>query len=121
MDTETTEIGGNEREFESEESTGYEPDLRPEYCHYRDEGCEFARSCLNCPFEQCLFEEPRGRQRWLKERRHREIKRLHDGGRGKRELAVLFGVSLRTIQRALKNGGAESPRYGKSDGGEENS
>ena len=34
-----------------------DPDLPPEYCHYQDEGCEFADSCLNCPFARCIYDE----------------------------------------------------------------
>jgi len=81
-----------------------ELDLQPEYCHYRDEGCEFADSCLNCPFTKCIYEEPRGRQRWLKRQRDKEIVRLFNtGGKGVKELALMFGLSQRTVQRVLKN------------------
>ena len=81
-----------------------EPDLLPEFCHYRDEGCEFADSCLSCPFSQCVYEQPGGRQRWLKKLRNREIVRLFSNeGKGVKELALEFGVSERTIQRALKS------------------
>jgi hypothetical protein len=44
-----------------------ELDLKPEYCHYRDEGCELGESCLNCRLPICVHDEPRGRQRWLKQ------------------------------------------------------
>ncbi len=33
-----------------------ELDLPPEYCHYQDEGCELADSCLNCPFARCIYD-----------------------------------------------------------------
>ena len=80
-----------------------ELDLPPEYCHYRDKGCEFANSCLNCPFPQCIYEQPRGRQRWLKRLREREMIRLFTSERKKvKELAAMFGVSQRTVQRVLK-------------------
>jgi hypothetical protein len=92
------EIGGDSPELK--ESTGRQ-DLPPEFCHYRDEGCEYADSCLACPFPQCLYDEPRGRQRWLKGRRNKEIKKLFCSGWKVSELAPLFGVSQRTIQRAL--------------------
>ncbi len=98
----TREIGDAETD-EKEETQKNAPDLPPEYCHYRDEGCEYAESCLRCPFPQCLYDEPRGRQRWLKELRNREINRLFTGGWGVRELAGMFGVSQRTIQRALRS------------------
>lgn len=89
--------------MESETSRD-ELDLPPEDCHYRDEGCEFADSCLNCPFPKCIYDEPRGRQRWLKGQRDREIvRRFYIEGREVRELALHFGVSQRTVQRTLKN------------------
>ena len=78
-------------------------DLPPEYCRYRDAGCEFASSCLNCPFSQCIYEQSRGRQHWKKKLRAREIGRLFTTeGKGVKKLAIMFGVSQRTIQRALK-------------------
>lgn len=79
------------------------PDLLPEYCHYKDEGCELADSCLDCPFPQCVYDEPGGKQHWLKTGRDEEINRLFsDEDKGIKELAAIFCVSRRTIQRALK-------------------
>ena len=81
-----------------------ELDLPPEYCHYRDEGCEFADSCLNCPLPKCIYEEPGGRQHWLKRQRDRQIVRLFTiEGKGVKELALMFNISQRTVQRVLKN------------------
>jgi len=86
-----------------EENNEVELDLLPEYCHYRDEGCELADSCLNCPFTECVYDEPGGKRRWLKRMRAREMARLYMiKGRGIKELAMMFGVSQRTVQRALK-------------------
>ena len=79
-------------------------DLRPEYCHYRDEGCELAESCLNCPFANCIYDEPGGKRRWMKRLRAREIARLHiDEGKKVKELSEMFGISERTVQRTLKS------------------
>ena len=104
MELELSETDDDEPKLGEEESTEDEPDLPPEYCHYRDEGCEFADSCLGCPFPQCLYDEPRGKQRWLKELRNKEIAGLFSsGGWGVKEMALLFGLSQRTIQRALKS------------------
>ena len=86
-----------------DDSPRIEPDLLPEYCHYRDEGCEMSDSCLSCPFQQCIYDEPGGRQHWLKKLRDREIARLFSEGRGERELASIFGLSRRTVQRALRS------------------
>jgi len=81
----------------------HQPDLPPEYCHFRDEGCEFADSCLNCPFEKCIYDEPRGKQHYIKRLRDKEIARLFTSdGKGIKELALMFGLSQRTVQRALK-------------------
>ena len=78
-------------------------DLPPEYCQYQDAGCELASSCLNCPLPGCVYDEPRGKQQWLKRRRDEEIKQLFTSeGKKIKELAVVFGVSQRTVQRALK-------------------
>ena len=79
-------------------------DLPPEYCHYRDEGCEIAESCLKCPLPKCVYEEPGGRQHWLKGQRDNEIARLfYLEGKEIKELAQIFAISQRTVQRALKN------------------
>ena len=88
--------------LENENISGEEKDLPPEFCRYRDEGCEYARSCLECPLQQCLYDEPRGKQRWLKDLRNREINRLFKTGKKVSELAKRFDVSERTIQRAVR-------------------
>ena len=112
----------NERfDFESGREKSYledgenELDLPPEYCQYRDDGCEFATSCLNCPLPRCIYELPGGRQRWLKEMRDREVlRRFADEGKGAKELALIFGVSQRTIQRVLKRTKNESNLYSRA-------
>ncbi|MFC1967188.1 hypothetical protein ACFLV2_00875 [Chloroflexota bacterium] len=82
---------------------GFTEDLPPEFCRYKDEGCELSDSCLECPFPHCIYEEHGGRRRWLKQGRDKEIHRLFTSeGKVAGELAALFGVSRRTIQRALK-------------------
>jgi len=89
--------------MELEQTNNIESDLLPEYYHYRDEGCEFAKSCLDCPFPKCIYEQPGGRQRWLKRLRDKEMARVFTTeGKGAKELALRFGVSQRTVQRALK-------------------
>ena len=67
-----------------------------------DEGCELFASCLNCPLPQCRYDEPRGRQRWEKEARNREIRRIYQEEKeGIKELAQRFRVSKRTIHRVI--------------------
>jgi hypothetical protein len=92
-------------------------DLLPEYCHYQDDGCEFADSCLNCPFPECIYAQPGGRQQWLKSLRDSEVLKLFtDKGKRVKELAAMFDVSQRTIQRILKRARDNSPKI-KSFGG----
>ncbi|MBN2239031.1 MAG: helix-turn-helix domain-containing protein [Dehalococcoidales bacterium] len=80
-----------------------EQDPLPEDIHYRDEGCDLARSCLNCPFRECIYEQPGGKQRWLMEERSAEMVRLYsEEGKSIGELAEIFKVSRRTVQRGLK-------------------
>jgi hypothetical protein len=86
--------------FQSSEGTADRP---PEYCRYRDEGCDLSGSCLDCPFPNCVYEEHGGRQQWVKKLRAREMARLFTTrGKSIKELALIFGVSQRTVQRALK-------------------
>jgi len=100
--------------MELQKKDDYETDLPPEHCHYRDEGCELAESCLNCPFTKCIYDEPGGKQRWLKKLRAREIARLFIiDGKGVKELAQIFGISQRTVQRALKTILGNSIRRGR--------
>lgn len=84
------------------ESQNDESDLLPEYCHYKDEGCEFAPSCLECPFVRCVYDAPGGKQHFVKELRDQEILSLYTTGKEARELAEIFGISQRTVHRALK-------------------
>ena len=87
----------------SEQTNDMELDLPPEYCRYQDDGCDLADSCLHCPFPKCVYEEYGGRQHWLKKLRDREIAKLFSTERKRiKELALIFNVSPRTVQRALK-------------------
>jgi len=97
----------------SEEKTlTIELDLLPENKHYRDEGCELAASCLDCPFPRCVFETSNGKRKLLKRRRDDEIARVYREERlTYGELARMFKVSSRTIQRVLKVYGLK--RHGK--------
>ena len=88
---------------------GSELDLLPEEIDWRDEGCEVFPTCLKCPLPRCLEEQPRGQQRLKMSARNRRMAEFRRRGKSVKEIADLFGVSQRTVQRAL------SPR--KSRGG----
>ena len=76
--------------------------LLPEEFPYEDEGCELFPSCLNCPFPICIKEEPWGKERWLKLSRARRMMELKQEGKNTGEIARIFQVSPRTVQRWLK-------------------
>jgi DNA-binding transcriptional ArsR family regulator len=77
-------------------------DLLPEEFPYEDKGCELFFSCLNCPFPDCVEEEPWGKERFLKRRRAQRMLELKQEGKSVKEIARIFEVSPRTVQRWLK-------------------
>lgn len=81
---------------------GLDWDLLPEEFPYQDEGCELFPSCLNCPFPTCIREEPWGREKFTKLRRAERMRELKKEGKSTEEIARIFEVSPRTVQRWLK-------------------
>ena len=69
---------------------------------YRDEGCDLFPSCLNCPLERCIYERPRGKQKMRLEARAKGMAELRRRGKSLKQIAEVFGVSPRTVQRALR-------------------
>ena len=82
-------------------------DLLPEESSYKDEGCELFPSCLNCPFPYCIKEQPWGKESFLKRKRAERMVKLRREGKSIEEIAQIFGVSIRTVQRGLKASGKE--------------
>lgn len=80
-----------------------ELDLLPEEINWRDEGCVAFTSCLNCPLPRCVEEESRGQQKLRLALRNKRMAEFRQIGKSVKEIAGLFGVSQRTVQRALKN------------------
>jgi hypothetical protein len=76
-----------------------------------DSGCEAATaylgkpsSCLKCPFRKCVLERGRiGIAMAQKLNRNEEIRRLVEDGMSVKDAAKRFGVTLRTIQRVVKD------------------
>ena len=108
------EIGGADPEEENQpqdgtpqndgplQNDGSQPDLKPEFCQYQDEGCRHAPSCLDCPFPHCFYEEKRGDLRWHKKIRNEKILRLHAAGKNIKQLAARFKLTKRTVERIVK-------------------
>jgi predicted HTH domain antitoxin len=100
--------------MKNEESLSVELDLLPEHKHYMDEGCDMSPSCLSCPLENCIYDTPHGKQTELKRRRNDEILRVfREEHPSLGELARMFKVSMRTVQRALKGGKVKIKRKHK--------
>ncbi len=72
-----------------------------EYVNWKDRGCDLYPACLECPMQRCIEEEPRGRQKRRLAVRAELMKEMRAGGISSREIAAAFGVSARTVQRAL--------------------
>lgn len=86
-------------------------DALPEHIQYRDEGCELSPSCLNCPLPYCRYDHPGGLRHIRNRGRDSEIIRLRHRERLPiNALARRFGVSRRTVFRALKRGARGTPR-----------
>ena len=80
-------------------------DALPEHADYRDRGCDLFASCLRCPLPRCRYDEPGGARALLNRARDREIRLLKiDSGLPVDEIARRFGVSRRTVFRALERG-----------------
>ena len=77
-------------------------DLPPEFCVWRDEGCEVSDSCLNCPLPRCAYDAPRGALKLARDRRDREMVFQRRRGKSFAVIAASFGVSRRTVSRALR-------------------
>ena len=84
-------------------------DILPELYPYRDDGCEIAPHCLNCPLPRCKFDEPGWYQREMRDQRDQrifQVRRIE--GLTVPELSRRFGVSQRTVFRALRQARPES-------------
>ena len=68
------------------------------------QGCDVYPLCLECPLPRCVYEEPGGEKRALREKRNHEIRRLFQKGIGVEELAFAFHLSFRSIYRIIGDG-----------------
>ena len=72
-------------------------DRLPEQTHYRDDGCEISRHCLECPLPACRYDLPPKRAGALL--REAELQRLLAEGLTADQAAERMGVSRRTVFR----------------------
>lgn len=79
-------------------------DALPEHIEYRDEGCDLFVSCLTCPLPRCRYDEPGGVRAMLNRERDHQIRALReDPTLSVDDIADRFGVSRRTVFRALQS------------------
>ena len=81
----------------------------PEHTHYVDRGCDVSASCLRCPLPQCRFDDPAWYQAYKREARDREVLAACEDGLSVFEVARQFGISPRTVYRAVQRVGAGEP------------
>ncbi len=66
-----------------------------------DTGCDIAPACLRCPLPSCKFDDPAAARRWRRGPRNRQIAARFEAGEPPEELARSFGISRRSVYRAL--------------------
>ena len=76
-------------------------DALPEHTQYADTGCDVHPSCLTCPLVRCRYDEPGGARKLFSEDRDRAIVSMQREGVPVGAIARRFGVSKRTVFRAL--------------------
>ena len=77
-------------------------DRLPEFTSYQDNGCDLSPSCLKCPLPRCRYDDPG----WVlrEQRSSRDVAILQMRAKQAltvEELAERFGVSTRTVHRAI--------------------
>ena len=81
-------------------------DTLPENTRYRDDGCDAALTCLECPLSLCKYDDPGWLQRENRRTRDDEIFRLRSQQVPVVEISKCFGISTRTVHRIVQRGGA---------------
>ncbi|MBT3555923.1 MAG: helix-turn-helix domain-containing protein [Chloroflexi bacterium] len=81
-------------------------DTLPENTRYKDDGCEAAASCLDCPLALCKYDDPGWLQRESRRTRDDEIFRLREEHVSVAKISERFGISTRTVHRIVQRGGA---------------
>ncbi len=76
-------------------------DALPEDAYFQDRGCDLAPSCLACSFARCRYDEPGGARKIRSAPRDDAIRVRHAEGVAIDALASEFGISRRTVFRAL--------------------
>ena len=75
--------------------------IEPRY-NPHDDGCEIAKSCLDCPLPECVYDNPAGVQKARKIMADQPIIQALKEGQHPREIARTFGCTERNVYRIKK-------------------
>ena len=77
-------------------------DLKKEEINFKDSGCRFSSSCLNCPIEICVYDNPSIVRNLEKSNRDNNIIKDRSEGLSIKQIAKKYSISIRTVHRSLK-------------------
>jgi hypothetical protein len=100
---------------EEEGRSGPRRDRVPELTHYRDDGCQFWRACLACPFPRCLYDTPGGPKHAFNAYRDGVMRQMFAAGHTAAAIADEFGIARRSVYRIL--GGVRRREQGSRERG----
>lgn len=76
--------------------------LNNDEINFKDSGCRFSSSCLSCPIEICIYDDPSFVRNLEKNNRYRNIIEDRSKGLSNKQIAEKYNISVRTVHRALK-------------------
>lgn len=81
-------------------------DFYPEHMDWEDTGCDLHPACLTCPFPVCRHDTENGMHAYLRGAQALEMTRLRTLGKSAKDIAAKFGVTERSVHRALSGVGS---------------
>ena len=69
---------------------------------FKDTGCELHPSCLDCPRQPCIEDEPTSPTPWQRGRRNGLVMQMRANGVAVKNIAIYFGVNERTVRRIVE-------------------
>ena len=76
--------------------------LNNDEVNFKDSGCRFSSSCLNCPSQICIYDDPSFVRNLEKNNRDENIIEDRSNGLSNQQIAKKYNVSIRTVHRSLK-------------------
>ena len=77
-------------------------DLKKEEINFKDSGCRFSSSCLSCPIEIWVYDNPSLVRNLEKSTRDSNIIKDRSEGLSNKQIADKYNISIRTVHRSLK-------------------